>query len=291
VPSHQPSRPIGAHVRVTRGLAAGGLRYAAETGAEAIQVFVSNPRGWALSAGDARQDAALRDHLGNLGSPDPTTRRRSAASLAHSLRRGREIAARGVVVHTGSAVRASREQGMRHVRECLLPLLDSLGDDGPDLLLEPTAGRGQMLCSAAGDPGPYLAAVDWHPRAGLCLDTCHAFAAGHDLAARGGAARLLDALAPVMGRRQGRGGGRLRLIHANDSKDGCGSHRDRHANIGAGQIGTAPFAALLRHPATRGVPFIVETPGARAAVAADVATLKALRGKGRLPRTHVAAMR
>ena len=305
MPAHQPSRPIGAHVRVTGGLAAGGLRYAAETGAEAIQVFVSNPRGWALSAGDARQDAVLRDqvastgvpvfvhatYLVNLGSPDPATRRRSAASLAHSLRRGREIAARGVVVHTGSAVRASREQGMRHVRECLLPLLDSLGDDGPDLLLEPTAGRGQMLCSDAGDLGPYLAAVDWHPRAGLCLDTCHAFAAGHDLAARGGAARLLDALAPVMGRRQGRGGGRLRLIHANDSKDGCGSHRDRHANIGAGQIGTAPFAALLRHPATRGVPFVVETPGPRAAVAADVATLKALRGKGRLPHTHVAAMR
>jgi deoxyribonuclease IV len=305
VPAHKPSRPIGAHVRVTGGLASGGLRYAAETGAEAIQVFVSNPRGWALSAGDARQDAALRDHVAstglpvfvhatylvNLGSPDPATRRRSAASLAHSLRRGREIAARGVVVHTGSAVRASREQGMRHVRECLLPLLDSLGDDGPDLLLEPTAGRGQMLCSDAGDLGPYLAAVDWHPRAGLCLDTCHAFAAGHNLAARGGAAMLLDALAPIMGRRQGRGDGRLRLIHANDSKDGCGSHRDRHANIGAGQIGTAPFAALLRHPATRGVPFIVETPGPRAAVAADVATLKALRGKGRLPRTHVAAMR
>src|SRR6266516_5316989 len=132
VPAHQPSRPIGAHVRVTGGLAAGGLRYAAETGAEAIQVFASNPRGWALSAGDAREDAALRDHvvstglpvfvhaayLVNLGSPDPATRRRSAASLAHSLRRGREIAARGVVVHTGSAVRASREQGMCHVREC-----------------------------------------------------------------------------------------------------------------------------------------------------------------------------
>ncbi len=173
----------------------------------------------------------------------------------------------------------------------MLPLLDSLGDAGPDLLLEPMSGQGQMLCAAAGDLGPYLAAVDWHPRAGLCLDTCHAFAAGHNLAARGGAARLLDALAPVMGRRQGLGGGRLRLIHANDSKDGCGSHRDRHANIGAGQIGTAAFAALLRHPATGGVPFIVETPGPRAAVAADVAALKTLRGKGPLPRTRVAAMR
>jgi len=238
VPAQTPSRPIGAHVPVTGGLAAGGLRYAAETGAETIQVFVSNPRGWAPSAGDAQQDTALRHHVAstglpvfvhstyliNLGSPDPVTRRRSAASLAHSLRRGRDIGALGVVVHTGSAVRASREQGRRHVRECLLPLLDSLGDDGPDVLLEPTAGLGQMLCGAA-------------------------------------------------------------------SKDGCGSHRDRHENIGAGQIGIAPFAALLRHPATRGVPFIVETPGPHAAVAADIATLKALRRKGQAACAPAGAMR
>jgi deoxyribonuclease-4 len=306
VPAQTPSRPIGAHVPVAGGLAAGGLRYAAEIGAETIQVFVSSPRGWAPPAGDARQDAALRDHVAstglpvfvhatyliNLGSPDPVTRRRSAMSLAHALRRGRDIGALGVVVHTGSAVRAGREQGMRHVRECLLPLLDSLGDEGPDVLLEPTAGRGQMLCGTAGDLGPYLDAVDWHPRAGVCLDTCHLFAAGHDLAARGGVAGLLATLAPVIGRHTGAGGpGRLRLIHANDAKDGCGSHRDRHENIGAGQIGTAPFAALLRHPATRGVPFIVETPGPRAAVAADIATLKALRGKSPAARAPAVAMR
>ena len=107
-----------------------------------------------------------------------------------------------------------------------------------------------------------------------CALPIYVFAAGHDLAARGGVARLLAALAPIVERGPGRGGSRLRLIHANDSKDGCGSHRDRHENIGAGRIGTAPFAALLRHPATRGVPFIVETPGSHAA---DVATLKALR--------------
>ena len=305
VPAQTHSRPIGAHVPVAGGLAAGGLRYAAQTGAETIQVFVSNPRGWAPSAGDARQDAALRDHVAstglpvfvhstyliNLGSPDPVTRQRSAASLAHALRRGRDIGALGVVVHTGSAVRASREQGMRHVREGLLPLLDSLGDEGPDVLLEPTAGLGQMLCGAAADLGPYLSAVDWHPRAGVCLDTCHLFAAGHDLAARGGVAGLLGTLAPVIGPSGPDGRGRLRLIHANDSRDGCGSHRDRHENIGAGQIGTAPFAALLRHPATRGVPFIVETPGPRAAVAADIATLKALRGKGQAARTPARAMR
>jgi deoxyribonuclease IV len=146
-----------------------------------------------------------------------------------------------------------------------------------------------MLCGAAGDLGPYLDAVDWHPRAAVCLDTCHLFAAGHDLAARGGVAGLLGTLAPVLDQRTGRS--RLRLIHANDSKDGCGSHRDRHENIGAGRIGTAPFAALLRHPATRGVPFVAETPGPRAAVAADIATLKALRGKGQAARAPARAMR
>jgi deoxyribonuclease IV len=291
VPAHLPTRPIGAHVPVAGGLAAGGLRYAAAIGAEAIQVFVSNPRGWALSAGDGQQDAALREHVAdtglqvfvhapyliNLGSPDLVIRRRSAGSLAHSLSRGREIGALGVVVHTGSAVTASREQGIRQVRECLLPLLDSLGDDGPDLLLEPMAGQGQMLCTTTDDLGPYLDALEWHPRAGLCIDTCHVFAAGHDLTARGGAALLLDAVTEVVGGPAGAGhGGRLRLIHANDSQDGCGSRRDRHANIGAGQMGTGPFAALLRHPATRGVPFIVETPGPRDAVAADVAALKRL---------------
>lgn len=300
MPARTPSRPVGAHVPVAGGLATGALRYAAEIGAEAIQVFVSSPRGWAPPAGDARQDAAFADHVAstglpvfvhapylvNPGSPDPVTRRRSAASLAHSLRRGRQIGALGVVVHTGSAVRGGREHGLRRARECLLPLLGSLGDDGPDLLLEPMAGQGQMLCAAPGDLGPYLDALDWHPRAGLCLDTCHAFAAGHDLAARGGAALLLGTLAPAAA-------ARLHLIHANDARDGCGSHRDRHEHIGAGRLGTAPFAALLRHPATRGVPFIVETAGPRAAVAADVAILKALRGRGksRLRRAPAAAMR
>jgi deoxyribonuclease-4 len=273
-------------VPVAGGLVSQGLRYAAAIAAEAIQVFVSNPRAWALSAGEARQDEALREHVAatglpvyvhapyliNVGSPDPVVRERSAASLAHSLRRGAEIGARGVVVHTGSAVRADWATAMRHVRACLLPLLESIPDGGPDLLLEPTAGQG-MLCATVGDLVPYLDNLDWHPRARVCLDTCHAFAAGHDLAARDGPGRMLAELEA--------GSGRLMLIHANDSKDGCGSRRDRHENIGAGQIGAAAFGALLRHPATRGVPFIVETPGPMAAHAADVATLTGLRRRPR----------
>jgi deoxyribonuclease IV len=282
-------RPIGAHARITGGLATGAMRYAAAVGAEAIQVFVSSPRGWAQSPGDAGQDAALRDHVAatglpvfvhapylvNPGSPDALTRERSAAAVRHSLRRAREIGARGAVVHTGSAVTGDKDAALHRVRECLLPLLDEIGDGDPDLLLEPMAGQGQMLCAALPELEPYLDALDWHPRVAVCLDTCHAFAAGHDLRRPRGAAAALRALRAAAHDPRGR----LRLIHANDSKDGCGSCRDRHENIEAGQIGLSGFGALLRHPLTRGVPFIVETPGGQAGHAKDVATLRALRDR------------
>ncbi len=278
-------RPIGAHVPSTGGLATGGLRYTTAVGAEAIQVFVSNPRGWAPSAADAAQDAALREQAGlagilvfvhapylvNLGSPDPRIRDLSVNSVRHSLVRGAQIGARGVVVHAGSAVGTGRATALLQIRECLLPLLDEITDDGPDLLLEPMAGQGHMLCSAVTDLGPYLDVLDRHPRANVCLDTCHLFAAGHDLADQGGVAKMLSELQSAAGP------GRLGLIHANDSKDGCGSRKDRHENIGAGQIGPAPFGCLLRHPATAGVPFVVETPGGEQGQAKDIAILRGLR--------------
>jgi deoxyribonuclease IV len=277
-----PQRLIGAHVPVAGGLATAGLRYAATVGAEAIQVFVSNPRGWALAPGHPAQDAALAQHadlpvfvhasyLVNLGSPDAQTAERSVASLRHAIRRGAEIGALGVVVHTGSAVGGDREIALRQVRELLLPVLDDIGEQGPDVLLESMAGQGNVLCAAVADFATYLDALDRHPRAGVCLDTCHAYAAGHDLSAPGGVAATLDELHAAAGP------GRLKLVHANDAKDPCGSRRDRHENIGAGHIGRAPFRELLRHPLTAGVPFIVETPGPATAHARDVATLKTLR--------------
>jgi deoxyribonuclease-4 len=141
------------------------------------------------------------------------------------------------------------------------------------------AGQGQMLCARAGDLAAYLSAVEHHPKAGVCLDTCHLFAAGHDLTADGGVAAMLGQLGPVAGSAgTGTGAGRVKLVHANDSLLGCGSKRDRHETIGAGMIGTPPFRDLLA--ALPDVPFVVETPGGKAGHARDIATLKELRAAG-----------
>ncbi|MBT2393791.1 deoxyribonuclease IV [Streptomyces sp. ISL-1] len=279
--------PVGGHVPVAGGLARTGLAYARELEAETVQVFVANPRGWATPAGNPVQDEQFRaecaadgisayvhaPYLINFGSHTEATAEQSVESLRHSLRRGREIGALGVVVHTGSATGGrTREVALAQVRERMLPLLDELThDDDPFLLLESTAGQGFSLCSRTWDFGPYFEALDAHPKLGVCLDTCHIFAAGHDLAGPHGMAQTLDLLVETVGE------GRLKLIHANDSKDVVGAHKDRHANIGGGHIGEEPFRALMQHPATDGVPLIIETPGGKEGHAADVARLKKFR--------------
>ncbi|MBC3842885.1 deoxyribonuclease IV [Streptacidiphilus sp. 4-A2] len=254
-----------------RGLVGTGLARAREIGAEAVQVFVANPRGWATPAGDPARDEEFREacreqsvpayvapYLINFGSDNAATREQSAASLRHSLLRAQAIGALGVVVHTGSAVgtepdgSSRRAWAMATVRSGIRPLLAELDRlDRPDapapwLLLEPTAGQGRSLCSRMEDLAEYAEALDRHPRVGVCLDTCHAFAAGHDLAAPGGVGAALDVLEASIGP------GRLKLIHANDSADVVGSRRDRHAGIGEGRIGADPFQQLFTHPATAG---------------------------------------
>jgi deoxyribonuclease-4 len=280
------SRAVGGHATTAGGLATGVRGYLDATGATAIQVYVSNPRGWARPDGSPEQDEAFRAlcadrgvevyiHaclLVNLGSPTPATVDQSAATLRHALRRGREIGARGVVFHAGSAVDGTGTgRALRQVGEVLLPILDGIGDR-TRLLVEPSAGGRQCLAKRVEDLGPYLDAVGGHPNLGVCLDTCHAWAAGHDLATPGGAAATVDALVATVGP------DRLWLLHANDSKDACGSTRDRHENVGAGTIGQDAFADLLAHPATRDVPVIVETPSGKdhSGHAKDVALLRDL---------------
>jgi deoxyribonuclease-4 len=291
VPSLREVPPIGAQIQIKGGLAKGGLAYTDAVAARAVQVFVGNPRGWRLTAGDPKQDALFVEgcaergipsfihtpYLVNVGSPTEATVEQSIASIAHNLARGAELGCRGVVVHAGSAVGEDRyEAALRQLHERLLPVLDGLPSDGPRLLIEPTAGGGKSLAATVEDLGPYLAALEDHPLVGVCFDTCHAWAAGHDLSVPGGMTATLDALEAAVGP------GRLGLVHANDSLDECGSKRDRHTTIGAGSIGPAPFGELLAHASLAGVPVVVETPSEldghpSAGHARDIALLCSLR--------------
>lgn len=273
--------PIGAHVSVAGGMAK-ALPRAADVGAECLQVFVANPRGWAAPTPDPDGDETFRGvcadaetqvfvhapYLINFGSPSPETLAKSRAALEFSLRRGAAIGARAVVMHAGSSVLGNTwEAAMKQVREHVLPLLDAAGS--PMLLIEPTAGGGGALAASASTLADYLDFLDRDPRIGVCLDTCHAHASGHDMSSAAGFAAEIKAYAQAAGKPG------IGLLHVNDSRDPAGSKRDRHEALGKGTIGEAPFAELFRSAVARKIPMVIETEDKT--VAADIAFLKSLR--------------
>lgn len=279
---------IGAHVPTSGGMATRSIEYALTIKAEAIQVFASSPRTWATSTPNPQMDEKFREKttehdiepyvhasfLINLGSPTQSTYENSLSATAYSLKRGREIGAKGVVVHTGSAVDESHVvNAWKQIHEGVVPILNNLKDDDPWLLLEPTAGQGQSLVKKLDDLTKYFEALEWHPKVGVCLDTCHVFAAGHDIKKPGGMKETLDLLVEIVGLE------RIQLIHANDSMDICGNLKDRHQNLGKGEIGIEPFAELLAHPVVAKAPLILETPGAELEHGSEVKLLKSMRDK------------
>ncbi|MFM8961641.1 MAG: deoxyribonuclease IV [Actinomycetota bacterium] len=279
---------IGAHVPTSGGMAKRSIQYATTIKAEAIQVFASNPRGWAMPDSNPEADEAFRSKaaeldietyvhapfLINLGSPTEATYKNSVASTAYSLKRGREIGALGVVIHTGSAVDETHvPKAWKQIKKGVMPILEKLGDEDPWLLLEPTAGQGQSLVKKLDDLNNYFEALEWHPKVGVCLDTCHVFAAGHDIKSKGGMKATLDLLVEIAGKE------RIQLIHANDSMDVLGSLKDRHANLGEGEVGTKPFEELLAHPVVVNAPLILETPGEEPEHGREVVLLKKMRDK------------
>jgi deoxyribonuclease-4 len=279
---------LGAHTPTSGGMAKRSIAYAQEVRAEAIQVFASNPRGWAMPDANVEADTLFRDKaleldietyvhapfLINLGSPTVATYENSVASTAYSLRRAREIGSKGVVVHTGSAVDVEYvDKAWKQIKKGMMPVLNKLKDEDPWLLLEPTAGQGQSLVKKLDDLLYYFEALEWHPKVGVCLDTCHVFAAGHDIAKKGGMTETLDLLVKLVGI------DRIKLIHTNDSMDVCGALKDRHQNLGDGEIGLKAFEELLAHPVAQNAPLILETPGMEEKHGEEIALLSKMRSK------------
>lgn len=282
-----PERPpdeLGAHVSTAGGVARAPGR-AAELDAVVLQLFTKQPNRWAEREVAPEEAAAFRakcrahgvrvaashdSYLINLAAPDPALLERSRDSFTAELRRAEALGLDFVVTHPGNATDGDTGRGLQQNASAIADALDA-APGRVRVLLEGTAGTGTALGSTFEELAAMLRVVAArHPhRIAVCLDTCHLWAAGYDLS------RLDDVLERfdrVVGLRY------LRLLHLNDSVTPFAAHRDRHAGIGEGTIGEDAFRAIIRHPALRGVPKVIETPKGDDALAADRANLARLRG-------------
>jgi deoxyribonuclease-4 len=279
------SPKFGAHESVAGGLHTAFERIA-NAGGEALQIFTRNQRQWdaAPVRGGEADDfiraweewgghpvASHASYLINIASPDEALRRRSANALADELSRCRALRVPWVVLHPGASMGLGPEEALERAAMSLDEAFDRDGEGGPAILLENTAGQGSSLGARLEDLGE-LIGLSRHPdRLGLCLDTCHAYAAGYDVSTREG----LDAALGLIDL------SRLHLAHANDSKGALGSRLDRHEHIGEGAIGLDGFAAIVSHAALAGLPMILETPKGKD-LAEDIRNLRILRNLARL---------
>jgi deoxyribonuclease-4 len=275
---------LGAHVSVSGG-AAKAVARATDLGCDAFQIFVKSPNRWrnaprpeaeASAFRDAREAAGLpvvahAGYLINLASPKAEVRAKSRESLADELRRCAALGVPSLVLHPGAPQDDGREVGIERVAEGLDAVRADVGDGPVRVLLENTAGQGSTLGVSIAELQAIRERTGDPARVGVCLDTCHAFAAGYDL--RGdGYDRLIDELA------DGPGLDALACWHLNDSKFPVGARRDRHANIGDGELGLEPFARLLRDERFASLPMILETPlgDDEQGHARDLATLRSM---------------
>jgi deoxyribonuclease-4 len=259
---------IGAHVSVAGGVSRAFER-ARGLGCEAMQIFVKNASQWRgkpLADEEVMRFVALRREAGappivahgsyliNLASNDCATRERSKGALLDELRRCHRLEVDGLVLHPGAHLGAGEEIGLRRFVAALDQTLSRHSHPGPRVLIENTAGQGSLLGHRLEHLATILERSALPARLGLCIDTCHAFAAGYAIHREEGwedLVRRLDALC---------GWESVRCMHLNDSVCELGSRRDRHANLGRGRIGSRLFSRLAADPRLGGLPLIVETP-------------------------------
>jgi deoxyribonuclease-4 len=239
-------------------------------GAQAIQVHPTPPGFWGSPKLDENRIATFKEaaaksgkppfyfhavYLINLAGDDPTLRSRSESTLAGYLKAADDLGVDGVIFHTGSHKGAGFEARLPSITGHLKKVMERADPKSARLLIENNAGLGGCVGARFEEIRQMLDALQ-DPRAGVCFDTCHAFASGYDERTPADVKKTLDELDQVIGLAN------VDVIHCNDSVTGLGSNRDRHANIGAGLIGEDGFRALLHEPRLAKKPFILEVPGA-----------------------------
>ena len=277
---------FGAHVS-----AAGGISKAIDRieaiGGDAAQVFTQSPRMWKPTQHSAAELERFRErrrearvesvschalYLVNLASLDPAIRASSLAALRATMETAHGIGAEAVVFHVGSHLGYGFDEAVDVVAPALGELLE-LTSEELWLCMENAAGAGGTIGRSVDELAALCDAAGGHPRLGLCLDSCHWWASGVDVANRDALAAALEDLDARMGLE------RLRVLHVNDSQTPLGSNRDRHELVGKGLIGDG-LATFLAHPAFQSLPAIVETWEDRGGETEDLDRMRALRRKG-----------
>jgi len=262
---------LGCHLSIGKGFT-GAIDAAEELGNNALQIFSHNASAWKMKPIGPDSASAFRKRLSssslkyvvihtmyllNLATPDDSLFERSVAALIEEISRAAALGVERVVTHLGAHVGSGIEAGIARVVEGLERVISSPPFSSAPrlrLLLEDTAGAGTTIGTDFKEIGSIISGLSDPTRIGVCLDTCHAFAAGYDLRTEAAVDETLSAFDSAIGL------DRLDLVHLNDSVFPLGSRKDRHTHIGRGEIGIDGMKAIVNHPALRGLPFILETP-------------------------------
>jgi deoxyribonuclease IV len=258
---------IGAHVSTAGGLDK-AIGRGAEIGCESIQIFHQSPRMWRPTRYVPDDFAAFREamadspieavvihavYLINCATTDRDLCRKSLNSLTHALRIGDGIGAAGVALHPGAQKGEELGPSMKRAAKVIAAALRD--SDRCPLLLEQTAGHRGLLGRDFDQTAELIDLAGAGKRLGLCLDSCHLFVQGYDITDKAHLAKVLDEADEKVGLE------RLRCVHVNDAAAPLGSCRDRHANVGQGEMGKRGLAAFLSEPRFEGLPATLETPG------------------------------
>ena len=258
---------IGAHVSPAGG-PANAVARGVERGCDAIQIFNQNPRAWKptvysdeqvadfrAAMASSRVDALLIHavYLLNAATTDKEMRAKTRASLLASLRAGDALGAHAVVLHPGSALAGKVAPAIKRAGKVITQALAE--SETCPLHLENTAGTGGTLGRSFQELADLIDAAGGSPRLGLCLDSCHLFASGYDIRTEESLTQVLDECADIVGL------DRLGSLHLNDSQTPLGSNRDRHADVGEGELGRRGCAVFLSEPRFADLPCVLETPG------------------------------
>ncbi|MBR7108299.1 MAG: deoxyribonuclease IV [Lentisphaeria bacterium] len=260
---------IGAHVSISGGVENAPLN-AAALGATAFALFTKNQRQWSAPPFRDEQISAFKEncrkfnyapeqilphdsYLINLGQPDPGKRQRALRAFIEELDRCRQLGLDRLNFHPGSTLKlVSEEEGCRIIGETVRQALDEV--PGVTAVFENTAGQGSNLGYSFEQLALMLECVDRPGRVGVCIDTCHAFAAGYDLASEDGFEKCFSAFGSIIGFDL------LRGMHLNDAKGVLGQRLDRHESLGKGNLGFDLFKRIVTDSRFDKVPLILETP-------------------------------